>query len=1041
MFLLAGVLTLTPCVTSLNPEWKVHGGAKYAYFADRVTWEEAKAACNAIVEGGDTAQLASIFSKGEHDFITETLTRDAESGGSTWLGCTSSADRFNWVGQYDLNGKPQSCHKLYNGGNNFEYWHTNEPSTFSSCSSAYFSHNKDLDGNRKWKDGGCTLEKSYVCKIPYAVEWHTRGISKYAFIPFGSTWDDARASCKSLEEDSDLLAIEHAQEDAFVQGILAAAVGGVHNVIEAWMGCRAHEDAHFHRGPFSWASGAHYGASCTKGECGVYENWHATEPSNKDSQMCAGIMNRPNGGFHYEWNDLDCGKPLRFVCEAKHDMVAFKTSRYAYYPNVVSWEKARHTCNALHGAGADLLSVESEEEHTFVTTNLELGIRSIRSSSSNSSSFWTGCKATEPGSTPTGRHWSANQKACTDSAYWAAGEPKTDPDAACTAYVQTAADDDGTVQMQWASQSCSTQLGFVCEVPCQDDLQWRRGQHQCCSEAQDSGDCGNTAIEDNRGAYCPASGINTYSTNSRACPKTCKDHGAPACPVKDPVPATYASLHAAECCTPASPIRFRFAKKHGCSQDRVDLQICYRVRFTFGAEKEVGRLSETNCRSFATGSAATIAKQQGWDCFHSPMFLYPVAIPSGATGIKTYRVNPDNFDEGCYRETLDLKTTRPLWTEDVPTMLYATRCPNPSTLPSLPIDKAETCSSTSTTSTTISTTTTPATSTTATATTTTVASKKVADAIDPTTDATSDPSNTSVQEYLGSKTNAGAENDDVNNDSSVDASGSHDNNHTGPSPQDIPSSSSSSGGGMVGGIVGGIAGLLLIIALSLWLAAFCKEKKESTREQSGLENQIYDGRIPDNRAAGARSMNVVVNRTYDRTPSTTDQVATTSDQAEVTYEDVDGDENANENADYTAPNSEYDSAAYATNNMYDSGGGKRSYATSTNAAAAGNTYNTLAALGNPSMSSSSSSSRQQQQQQHRQEETYNVLAARGPKEGDVVYGAAQQELGNPAYAAYAESSNAAANEAATYAVPMKGPRLQTNTADAAEDSGDDDLDV
>lgn len=118
---------------ALNPEWKVHGDAKYAYFADRVTWEEAKAACNAIVEEGTPAQLASIFSKGEHDFITETLTRDAESGGSTWLGCTSSPDRFNWVGQYDLNGKPQSCHKLYNGRNNynFEYWHTNEPSNFS----------------------------------------------------------------------------------------------------------------------------------------------------------------------------------------------------------------------------------------------------------------------------------------------------------------------------------------------------------------------------------------------------------------------------------------------------------------------------------------------------------------------------------------------------------------------------------------------------------------------------------------------------------------------------------------------------------------------------------------------------------------------------------------------------------------------------------------------------------------------------------------------------------------------------------------------
>lgn len=43
-----------------------HGDAKYAYFVDQVTWEEAKAACNAIVEEDTTAaaQLASIFSKG-----------------------------------------------------------------------------------------------------------------------------------------------------------------------------------------------------------------------------------------------------------------------------------------------------------------------------------------------------------------------------------------------------------------------------------------------------------------------------------------------------------------------------------------------------------------------------------------------------------------------------------------------------------------------------------------------------------------------------------------------------------------------------------------------------------------------------------------------------------------------------------------------------------------------------------------------------------------------------------------------------------------
>ena len=53
-------------VTEKKVETRAHGDAKYAYFVDQVTWEEAKAACNAIVEGDTTAaaQLASIFSKG-----------------------------------------------------------------------------------------------------------------------------------------------------------------------------------------------------------------------------------------------------------------------------------------------------------------------------------------------------------------------------------------------------------------------------------------------------------------------------------------------------------------------------------------------------------------------------------------------------------------------------------------------------------------------------------------------------------------------------------------------------------------------------------------------------------------------------------------------------------------------------------------------------------------------------------------------------------------------------------------------------------------
>ena len=82
-------------VTEKNVETRLtsaHGDAKYAYFVDQVTWEEAKAACNAIVEGDTMPRHSSLqFSAKEleasartrHNLITKTLARDAESGGST----------------------------------------------------------------------------------------------------------------------------------------------------------------------------------------------------------------------------------------------------------------------------------------------------------------------------------------------------------------------------------------------------------------------------------------------------------------------------------------------------------------------------------------------------------------------------------------------------------------------------------------------------------------------------------------------------------------------------------------------------------------------------------------------------------------------------------------------------------------------------------------------------------------------------------------------------------------------------------------------
>lgn len=799
--------------------------------------------------------------------------------------------------------------------------------------------------------------------------------------------------------------MEDEDEERYIQETFV--VNRKPRMMEVWTGCHVNGIRNHQEDHFTWAS---TGLSCTKGECGIHTNWADGEPTANNGQRCVVINNRNNAKVKMQWNDVACNWELPFICEAKHDPVAWKNSRYVFYANTATWEQARWTCNRYHGAGADLVSIETQEEQDYLDTHPDLRI--------GNQTYWTGCNGKGVASEFT---WSGNTKVCSSSTFanWDSGTLDAS-DSRCIASspsttTTTTAPPAGVFakEAKWTAQPCNASFGFVCEIPCQDDLAgFTSGSHKCCSRSG----CSN-AVSNNPGAYCGG-----WRGAAAACPATCKG----SCPTKAPVPWSYPSLHDAECCIPSIPSTAKYGLNNGCTAARMQIMVCYRIRFTFvdnnGALVE-GHLSQPACHRFATGSAASVAKGTGWDCFHGPGFEHPAVIPAGANGTNLYRVDPDDVDQGCFVKTI--ATSAP-WYEEKENFLEV--CPSPSNLKTLPINSAEAnCASsrtsTSTTSTTATTTTIDPASTTCLASDglfkcasgdTCIKLKYVCDGGDPDCADGSDE----MPGCIPGKSNTNAEDAGIskhggNLSASIGADEDGDGNKE--DEEDSPS--------IVGPIVGGVVGLLLVAAIIVGVVLLRRDSSAPSR--GGTDNPIYDGNAakPDTRAF----RDIVVNGMYAHQPSTT----------EAAYADVDADGGIGIGHGSANSSGAHASADFAEVAPVGGGNEENHYEQTNNTNApkirggsaqqqgGENQYNTL----------TSTAGRNSQPQR---ESTNNTLGQRGNGSNgstnnydDVTYDAMA-----PAHAASAAGAPNPNGQAALYAVPMKGARLRADSKAAAKSSND-----
>jgi len=112
--------------------------------------------------------------------------------------------------------------------------------------------------------------------------------NEYHFGKQPSTWSEANKFCRKLWKGKGTLArINNAQEDNWI-------FNQAHKK-EVWIGGNDLKT----EGKFIWSDGCKMS----------YSKWNAKQPDNKKNEDC--VHYASNG----KWNDLNCGKKMRFVCK------------------------------------------------------------------------------------------------------------------------------------------------------------------------------------------------------------------------------------------------------------------------------------------------------------------------------------------------------------------------------------------------------------------------------------------------------------------------------------------------------------------------------------------------------------------------------------------------------------------------------------------------------------------------------------------------------------------------------------------------------
>ncbi|XP_005932961.1 lactose-binding lectin l-2 isoform X1 [Haplochromis burtoni] len=122
--------------------WYSFNGRCYKYVATHMSWADAELYCVS-----EKANLVSIYSEEEEQFVKSLIKNFDHAEGRTWIGLSDIHKEGRWMWS-------DGC------AVSFVYWHAGEPS--NGAGSEHCVHN-NYDTNKKWNDHQCSVTYTSVC--------------------------------------------------------------------------------------------------------------------------------------------------------------------------------------------------------------------------------------------------------------------------------------------------------------------------------------------------------------------------------------------------------------------------------------------------------------------------------------------------------------------------------------------------------------------------------------------------------------------------------------------------------------------------------------------------------------------------------------------------------------------------------------------------------------------------------------------------------------------------------------------------------------
>ena len=263
----------------------IHAGTKdYCVSNTRRPFRDAVHDCERM-----HGRLAVVDDAAKNKALTAAIGSPWGYGSGLWLGCSDEEKEGVWA----CDGKPMA----------FTNWAPGQPDNETALDDCL----EWFADTGKWNDAACSVQLGYVCRGEASLKCTGKRVTIGAstFCAHGEAlrdWDGAKKACIA---DGGKLATPSGEEESralFDALKLPSAIPSKQPLEGVWIGMSDEAE----EGKFRWIDGAPM----------TYANWLPGEPNDgKDRGAAEDCVTLTLGSG--QWNDIECGTPLPYVCESK----------------------------------------------------------------------------------------------------------------------------------------------------------------------------------------------------------------------------------------------------------------------------------------------------------------------------------------------------------------------------------------------------------------------------------------------------------------------------------------------------------------------------------------------------------------------------------------------------------------------------------------------------------------------------------------------------------------------------------------------------